>query len=150
MPQGEIERIMVEHALAGRTVVRLKGGDPYVFGRGGEEVAAAVEAGLPVTVVPGVTSAVGVPGCAGIPLTHRGVSHAFTVVSGHVPLEPRQATALADLGGTVVFLMGMHNLVPLTTALTRAGLADDTPACGRGARLHPGPAQHRRDARHAA
>ncbi|MGO4600933.1 uroporphyrinogen-III C-methyltransferase [Terrabacter sp. 2YAF2] len=128
VPQGEIERIMVEHAVAGLTVVRLKGGDPYVFGRGGEEVAAAVEAGLPVTVVPGVSSAVGVPGCAGIPLTHRGVSHAFTVVSGHVPLEPRQATALADLGGTVVFLMGMHNLVPLTTALTRAGLAHDTPA----------------------
>ena len=128
VPQGEIERIMVEHALAGLTVVRLKGGDPYVFGRGGEEVAAAVEAGLPVTVVPGVSSAVGVPGCAGIPLTHRGVSHAFTVVSGHLPLEPHQATALADLGGTVVFLMGMHNLVPLTTALTRAGLADDTPA----------------------
>ena len=128
VPQAEIERIMVERAQAGRVVVRLKGGDPYVFGRGGEEVLAAVDAGLPVTVVPGVTSAVGVPGAAGIPVTHRGVSHLFTVVSGHVPLEPHQAASLATLGGTVVFLMGMHNLVPITTALVRAGLAPDTPA----------------------
>lgn len=128
VPQDEIERLMVERALAGSTVVRLKGGDPYVFGRGGEEVAAAVQAGLPVTVIPGVSSAVGVPGSAGIPVTHRGVSHAFTVVSGHVPLEPEQARALADLGGTVVLLMGMHNLVPLTTALVGGGLPVDTPA----------------------
>jgi uroporphyrin-III C-methyltransferase len=128
VPQTEIERIMVERALAGLTVVRLKGGDPYVFGRGAEEVTAAVDAGLPVTVVPGVSSAVGVPGAAGIPVTHRGVSHVFTVVSGHVPLEPHQAEALAALGGTIVVLMGMHNLVPLTTALTSAGLRADTPA----------------------
>ncbi|GAA5022056.1 hypothetical protein GCM10023258_11980 [Terrabacter aeriphilus] len=128
VPQGEIERIMVERARAGLTVVRLKGGDPYVFGRGGEEVEAAVEAGLPVTVVPGISSAVGVPGSAGIPVTHRGVSHVVTVVSGHVPLEEEQAQALVALGGTVVVLMGMHNLVPLTTALARAGLAADTPA----------------------
>lgn len=128
VPQEDIERLMVDRALAGRTVVRLKGGDPYVFGRGGEEVAAAVEAGLPVTVVPGVSSAVGVPGSAGIPVTHRGVSHVFTVVSGHVPLEPRQAEALAKLGGTVVLLMAMHNLVPLTTALVCGGLPLDTPA----------------------
>lgn len=128
VPQDEIERIMVERALAGLTVVRLKGGDPYVFGRGGEEVAAAVEAGLPVSVVPGVSSAVGVPGAAGIPVTHRGVSHVVTVVSGHVPLEAHRAESLAGLGGTIVFLMGMHNLVPLTTALARAGLPTDTPA----------------------
>ncbi|WP_186815103.1 uroporphyrinogen-III C-methyltransferase [Terrabacter aerolatus] len=128
VPQGDIERLLVDRALTGLTVVRLKGGDPYVFGRGGEEVAAAVEAGLPVTVVPGVSSAVGVPGSAGIPVTHRGVSHAFTVVSGHVPLEPPQARALAGLGGTVVILMGMHNLVPLTTALLGAGMPGDTPA----------------------
>ena len=128
VPQEEIERLMVDRALSGLTVVRLKGGDPYVFGRGGEEVAAAVEAGVPVTVVPGVSSAVGVPGAAGIPVTHRGVSHVFTVVSGHVPLAPHQAASLAALGGTVVFLMGMHNLVPLTTALARAGLSPDTPA----------------------
>lgn len=128
VPQDEIERIMVERALAGLTVVRLKGGDPYVFGRGGEEVAAAVQAGLPVSVVPGVSSAVGVPGAAGIPVTHRGVSHVVTVVSGHVPLGAHRAEALAGLGGTIVFLMGMHNLVPLTTALVRAGLPSDTPA----------------------
>lgn len=128
VPQAQIERLMVERARAGLVVVRLKGGDPYVFGRGGEEVLAAVEAGLPVTVVPGVSSAVGVPGAAGIPVTHRGVSHVFTVVSGHVPLEPHQAASLATLGGTVVFLMGMHNLVPITAALTRAGLSPDTPA----------------------
>ena len=81
-----------------------------------------------MTVVPGVSSAVGVPGSAGIPVTHRGVSHLFTVVSGHVPLEPHRAEALAGLGGTVVLLMGMHNLVPLTTALVRGGLSRDTPA----------------------
>jgi len=128
VPQSEIERIMVQRALTGLTVVRLKGGDPYVFGRGGEEVAAAVAAGLPVTVVPGISSAVAVPGSAGIPVTHREVSHVFTVVSGHVPLDPRRAEALVHLGGTLVFLMGMHNLVPLTTALVRAGLPGDTPA----------------------
>ena len=128
VPQAEIERLLVERARAGLVVVRLKGGDPYVFGRGGEEVSAAVAAGLHVTVVPGVSSAVGVPGAAGIPVTHRGVSHVFTVVSGHVPLEPHQAASLATLGGTIVFLMGMHNLVPITTALSRAGLSPDTPA----------------------
>ena len=128
VPQTEIERIMVERALAGLTVVRLKGGDPYVFGRGGEEVAAAVEAGVPVTVVPGVSSAVGVPGAAGIPVTHRGVSHVVTIVSGHVPLEDERARALAELGGTVVVLMGMHNLVPIAAALERCGLDPDTPA----------------------
>jgi uroporphyrin-III C-methyltransferase len=128
VPQAEIERLMVTRAAAGLTVVRLKGGDPYVFGRGAEEVSAAVEAGLPVTVVPGVSSAVGVPGSAGIPVTHRGISHVFTVISGHVPLEAHEAASLAALGGTVVILMGMHNLVPLTTALRRGGLSPDTPA----------------------
>jgi uroporphyrin-III C-methyltransferase len=128
VPQTEIERIMVERALTGLTVVRLKGGDPYVFGRGGEEVAAAVEAGVPVSVVPGVSSAVGVPGAAGIPVTHRGVSHVVTIISGHVPLEDERARALAELGGTVVVLMGMHNLVPIAAALERCGLDPDTPA----------------------
>ena len=128
VPQREIERILVERALAGLTVVRLKGGDPYVFGRGGEEVAAAVGAGVPVTVVPGVSSAVGVPGAAGIPVTHRGVSHVVTIISGHVPLDDQRARALADLGGTVVVLMGMHNLVPIAAALERCGLNPDTPA----------------------
>lgn len=128
VPQAQIERIMIERALLGLTVVRLKGGDPYVFGRGGEEVAAAVAAGLPVTVVPGVSSAVAVPCSAGIPVTHRGVSHLVTVVSGHVPLEDHRARALADLGGTVVILMGMQNLVPIAAALERGGLDPKTPA----------------------
>ncbi|RKT78417.1 uroporphyrin-III C-methyltransferase [Terracoccus luteus] len=128
VPQERIESLMVAAALEGLTVVRLKGGDPYVFGRGGEEVAAAVEAGVPVTVVPGVTSAVGVPGAAGIPVTHRGVSHVVTVVSGHVPLTNEQAGGLVALGGTIVLLMGVHNLVPLTGALVAAGLPATTPA----------------------
>ncbi|GAA6526327.1 uroporphyrinogen-III C-methyltransferase [Intrasporangium sp. DVR] len=128
VPQREIEALMVERAQQGLTVVRLKGGDPYVFGRGSEEVAAAVAAGLPVTVVPGVTSAVAVPGAAGIPVTQREVSHLFTVVSGHAPLTSEQAASLARLGGTIVFLMGVQNLVPLTSALLAAGLDRDTPA----------------------
>lgn len=128
VPQSQIERLLVERALGGLTVVRLKGGDPYVFGRGGEEVAAAVDAGLPVTVVPGISSAVAVPGSAGIPVTHRDVSHVFTVVSGHVPLDAQRAAALVALEGTLVFLMGMHNLVPITTSLVRAGLSEETPA----------------------
>ena len=85
MPQEEIDRLLVDHARAGRVVVRLKGGDPFVFGRGMEEVEACVAAGVPVEVVPGVTSAIAVPGAAGIPVTHRGVVQAFTVVSGHLP-----------------------------------------------------------------
>lgn len=128
VPQDRIEELMVERALRGLTVVRLKGGDPYLFGRGGEEVEAAVAAGLPVTVVPGVSSAIAVPGAAGIPVTHRGVSHVVTVVSGHVPLEESQAGALAALGGTIAILMGVHNLVPITAALARAGLDPQTPA----------------------
>jgi len=128
VPQRDIEALLIERAQQGLTVVRLKGGDPYVFGRGSEEVDALVAAGVPVTVVPGVTSAVAVPGEVGIPLTQRGVSHAFTVVSGHVPLSPPQAEALVALRGTIVFLMGVHNLVPLCQALLAAGMAAATPA----------------------
>ena len=83
--QQRINELLVEHALAGRHVVRFKGGDSFVFGRGGEEVIACAEAGVPVAVVPGVTSAVAGPALAGVPVTHRGVVQAFTVVSGHVP-----------------------------------------------------------------
>jgi uroporphyrin-III C-methyltransferase len=128
VPQREIEALIVAHASHGRTVVRLKGGDPFVFGRGGEEVAAAVAAGLSVSVVPGITSAVSVPGAAGIPVTHRGVSHVFTVVSGHVPIEPDQARCLSGLGGTIVLLMGMHALPQHVAALRRGGLDPETPA----------------------
>ena len=92
--QEEINRILVDRAKAGKFVVRLKGGDPYVFGRGGEEAIACAEAGVPVRVVPGVTSAVAAPALAGIPVTQRGVAHEFTVVSGHVP--PDSPASLVD------------------------------------------------------
>lgn len=128
VPQEQIESLMVAHAGRGQTVVRLKGGDPFVFGRGGEEIAAAVAAGLPVSVVPGITSAVSVPGAAGIPVTHRGVSHVFTVLSGHVPIEPDRARCLAGLGGTLVLLMGMHALPQHVAALRRGGFDPATPA----------------------
>jgi uroporphyrin-III C-methyltransferase len=128
VPQRTIEDLMIERALAGQTVVRLKGGDPFVFGRGGEEVQACMAAGVPVRVVPGITSSVAVPGAAGIPVTHRGISHAFTVISGHVPPSPAELQALADLGGTIVILMGIANLPLISAGLLRAGLPADTPA----------------------
>lgn len=119
--QQEIERMLVVAALAGRTVVRLKGGDPYVFGRGGEEVAACRAAGVPVTVVSGVTSAIAVPAAAGVPVTHREVSRMFTVVSGHAPLDDDTVAHLAGLGGTLVVLMGVNTLPHLAAALLRHG-----------------------------
>jgi uroporphyrin-III C-methyltransferase len=128
VPQDEIERMLVQHALAGANVVRFKGGDPYIFGRGGEEVLACRRAGVPVEVIPGVTSAVAVPAASGIPLTHRGISHAFTVISGHAPLTASEFTHLAGLGGTIVVLMGVTALPSLAPGLIAAGLAGDTPA----------------------
>ncbi|GHF16208.1 uroporphyrinogen-III C-methyltransferase [Pseudolysinimonas yzui] len=127
IPQHEIERRMVASALEGRTVARLKGGDPYVFGRGGEEVAACRAAGVPVTVIPGVTSAIAVPAAAGIPVTYREVSRMFTVVSGHAPLDDAQLAHLAGLGGTIVVLMGVSNLPHLTAGLARFGMPADMP-----------------------
>lgn len=128
VPQHEIERLLVEHALAGANVVRFKGGDPYIFGRGGEEVIACRKAGVPVDVIPGVTSSIAVPAAAGIPLTHRGISHAFTVISGHAPLTASEFEHLAGLGGTIVVLMGVNALPSLAPGLVRAGLDADTPA----------------------
>ena len=125
--QGGIEELMVNAALAGANVVRLKGGDPYVFGRGGEEVAACVRAGLPVRVISGVTSAVSVPAAAGIPVTHREVSRLFTVVSGHAPLTEDEHRHLAGLGGTIVVLMGIGTLHQLAAGLRRAGMGADMP-----------------------
>jgi len=130
--QEEINRILVDRARAGKFVVRLKGGDPYVFGRGGEEAIACAEAGVPVRVVPGVTSAVAAPALAGIPVTHRGVAHEFTVVSGHVaPDNPASLVdwaALARMRGTVVVLMGLKNLPLIAEALLKHGRHEDTPA----------------------
>ncbi|KXK58725.1 siroheme synthase [Micromonospora rosaria] len=129
--QEEINQTLVDRALAGRNVVRLKGGDPYVFGRGGEELLACVAAGVPVTVVPGVTSAVAVPAVAGVPVTHRGVAHEFTVVSGHVaPDSPESLVhwaALAQLRGTLVVLMGLKNLPAIAATLTGHGKDPATP-----------------------
>ncbi|MEU2613820.1 uroporphyrinogen-III C-methyltransferase [Micromonospora sp. NPDC007271] len=130
--QEEINRILVDRARAGKAVVRLKGGDPYVFGRGGEELLACAEAGVPVTVVPGVTSAIAVPAAAGVPVTHRAVAHEFTVVSGHVaPDSPASLVrweALAGLRGTLVILMGLKNLAAISAALVAHGRPADTPA----------------------
>ncbi|GAB3802191.1 hypothetical protein GCM10028798_18910 [Humibacter antri] len=127
VPQSEIERMLVQHALGGSRVVRLKGGDAFVLGRGGEEVAACRRAGVPVRVIPGVTSATAVPAAAGIPLTHRGVSHLFTVVSGHAPLTDDEHRHLAGLGGTIVVLMGVGTLPGLVAGLARHGLDAGTP-----------------------
>jgi uroporphyrin-III C-methyltransferase/precorrin-2 dehydrogenase/sirohydrochlorin ferrochelatase len=130
--QDEINRLLVEHALAGRFVVRLKGGDPFVFGRGGEEVAACVAAGVPVSVVPGVTSAVAAAAAAGIPVTHRGVAQEFVVVSGHLaPDDPSSLvdwSALGRLRGTICVLMGLRNLAAVTATLVAAGRPAGTPA----------------------
>jgi uroporphyrin-III C-methyltransferase len=106
---------------------RGKGGDPYVFGRGGEEVAACVQARIPVRVISGVTSAVSVPAAAGIPVTHREVSHLFTVVSGHAPLTEKEHRHLAGLGGTIAVLMGIGTLHHLAAGLRRAGMRADMP-----------------------
>ena len=131
-PQEQINAILVDRALAGRRVVRLKGGDNFVFGRGGEEWNACVEAGIPVEVVPGVSSSIAVPALAGIPLTHRSLTQGFVVVSGHVtPDDPRSDIdwdALARLGLTIVILMGVAALPQITARLLRAGLDPATPA----------------------
>jgi uroporphyrin-III C-methyltransferase len=126
-PQAEIERMLIESARAGRSVVRLKGGDPFVFGRGGEEIIACRDAGVPVTVLSGVTSAISVPAAAGIPVTRRDVSRIFTVVSGHAPLDADELAHLAGLGGTIVVLMGIGTLPHLIAGLTRNGMAADMP-----------------------
>src|SRR5262249_40888685 len=130
--QEEINRILVERAKEGRFVVRLKGGDPYLFGRGGEEVQACVEAGIPATVVPGVTSAIAVPAAAGIPVTHRAVAHELVVVSGHLrPGHPQSLVdwpALAHLRGTICVLMGLTNLGAITDTLLAHGKPASTPA----------------------
>ena len=129
--QEEINRVIVERALAGKRVVRFKGGDNFVFGRGYEEVLACREAGVPVTVVPGLSSPIAVPGVVGIPVTHRGVAHEFTVVSGHLP--PGHPESLVDwdavgrLHGTVVLMMAVENAPAIARALMAGGRADATP-----------------------
>ncbi|MFI2488371.1 uroporphyrinogen-III C-methyltransferase [Promicromonospora kroppenstedtii] len=149
VPQERINELLVEHALAGADVVRLKGGDPFVLGRGGEEVLACVAAGVPVEVVPGITSAVAVPGLAGIPLTHRGVTTGFHVVSGHCaatpdvsdaqvppvtdrsgtsgPLDAAALSCVRDGTATLVVLMGVRSLGAIVAQSLAAGADPGTP-----------------------
>lgn len=131
MKQEEISRLLVELGKEGLTVARLKGGDPFVFGRGGEEIDALSEAGIPYEVIPGVTSAVAVPECAGIPVTHRGVSRSFHVITGHTRGEngglPPEFHQLAGLSGTLVFLMGLGSLPVIVSRLLEAGREPSLP-----------------------
>jgi uroporphyrin-III C-methyltransferase len=130
--QEEINALLVRHARAGARVVRFKGGDPFVLGRGSEEWLACAAADVPVRVIPGVSSAIAGPELAGIPLTHRGLSQGFTVVSGHVgPDHPASTVnwdALATGGGTIVVLMGVKHLPEICAGLVARGLDPATPA----------------------
>jgi len=131
MTQDEINALLVERGRTGERVVRLKGGDPFVFGRGGEEAEALIEAGVEFEVVPGVTSAIAAPAYAGIPVTHRGRSTHVTIVTGHEdPTKGRTDVdweALAAAGGTLVVLMGVGRLEDLAARLVAGGRAPDTP-----------------------
>ena len=131
VPQSRIQQLMIDYALAGKTVVRLKGGDPFVFARGYEEIIACADAGIPVTVVPGVTSAIAVPALAGVPVTHRAVNHEFVVVSGHVaPDHPESLVnwdALAAMTGTIVLLMAVERIELFAEVLMKGGRPADTP-----------------------
>jgi uroporphyrin-III C-methyltransferase len=145
-PQVFIERLMVHYAKAGNTVARLKGGDPFVFGRGGEELQALAAEGIDVEIIPGVTAGLGAPAALGIPVTHRGVASGVTFVTGHTQegIEPRSESrteprgeprsepnweALARSGTTLVIYMGLRRLKEISRALMKAGMAPDTPAC---------------------
>jgi uroporphyrin-III C-methyltransferase/precorrin-2 dehydrogenase/sirohydrochlorin ferrochelatase len=131
LSQDEINDALVTRAGQGKFVVRLKGGDPFVFGRGGEEMLVCLRAGIPVTVVPGVSSAIAVPGAAGVPVTHRGVAQDFHVVSVHVPPDDPSSTidwqALAGLPGTLVLLMAVERMGPVARALIQHGKPEITP-----------------------
>ncbi|MFS0865897.1 uroporphyrinogen-III C-methyltransferase [Microbacterium sp. 179-B 1A2 NHS] len=125
VPQEEINALLVAHARAGKRVVRLKGGDPFVYGRGGEEVAACLAAGVPVEVVPGLTGVVSVPQAAGIPVTHRGVAAGLHVANGQGPVSAATRSALADGSTTTVFLMGVGALPKIVAAALDAGAPAD-------------------------
>jgi uroporphyrin-III C-methyltransferase/precorrin-2 dehydrogenase/sirohydrochlorin ferrochelatase len=130
--QRAINALLIERARAGKSVVRLKGGDPFVFGRGYEEAAACAEAGVPCRVVPGLTSAISVPGLAGVPVTHRGLAHEFSVVSGHVPPGHPESLvnweSLAQLRGTLVLLMAVENIAAIASVLVANGKPAETAA----------------------
>ena len=131
MNQEQINDVLVTRGREGKVVVRLKGGDPFVFGRGGEEAEACIAAQVPFEVVPGVTSAIAAPAYAGIPVTHRGVSTSVTIVTGHE--DPAKGTldtdwdALARVGGTLVILMGAGRVADIARALIDGGRPAETP-----------------------
>ncbi len=132
VPQGDTNRLLVELAQGGKRVVRLKGGDPFVFGRGGEEILALQAAGIPYEEVPGISSAIAIPAAAGIPVTHREVSRSFHVITGHTnalgDVLPESMETLAALEGTLIFLMGLTGLEKIARRLMEAGKRPDTPA----------------------
>ncbi|MGI8777840.1 MAG: uroporphyrinogen-III C-methyltransferase [Acidimicrobiales bacterium] len=141
--QADINALLVDRARAGLAVVRLKGGDPFVFGRGGEEVEALLAAGVAFEVVPGVTSAVAVPAYAGIPVTHRGLSTSFTVVTGHSrhgPDDPVHWESLARAGGTVIVLMGVAHRGEISRRLMAGGMPGTTPVAAVRWGTRPGQA----------
>jgi uroporphyrin-III C-methyltransferase/precorrin-2 dehydrogenase/sirohydrochlorin ferrochelatase len=131
MSQDEINSALIEHATSGKFVVRLKGGDPFVFGRGGEEMLACLRAGVPVTVVPGVSSAIGVPTAAGLPVTHRGTTQGFHVISVHVPPGDERSTvdwpALARSDGTLILMMSLQRIGAVASALMKHGRPGNCP-----------------------
>lgn len=142
VPQEMINDLLVTLGRSGRSIVRLKGGDPFVFGRGGEEAIALARAGLAFEVVPGISSVVAAPAAAGIPVTHRGVSAAFTVVTGHRQQgeTPVNWDALAKFGGTIVVLMGVAERGFIAQALIDGGLSPATPVAA--VRSATGPTEH--------
>ncbi len=131
LEQEEIENLMVDRAKAGKMVVRLKGGDPFLFGRGGEELEVLRENGVAVEVVPGITSAIAVPASVGIPLTHRRYASSVTILTGHEDPEKPESShnwkALAGSNGTIVILMGVKNLPMIADSLLFHGKAPSTP-----------------------
>ncbi|SFP76630.1 uroporphyrinogen-III C-methyltransferase [Hydrogenimonas thermophila] len=130
LPQDEINEVIYQNALKHETVVRLKGGDPFVFGRGGEEAKYLKERGISYEIIPGVTSAIAVPAYAGIPVTHRGISVSFKVVTGHEARDKKQLQVdweLMKADETIVFLMGLHNLPKITKNLIEIGKPKETP-----------------------
>lgn len=132
LAQEEINHLLIFYAQQGHLVVRLKGGDPFVFGRGGEEALALVAAGIPFEVIPGISSAIAVPAAAGIPVTHRGLASSVTIVTGHEQAGSDSTVVdwerLATLGSTLVILMGVEALPYICQRLLRAGMAAETPA----------------------
>lgn len=143
-PQQEITAALIALAREGKTVVRLKGGDPFVFGRGGEEMLALKEAGIPCEEVPGISSAIAIPAAAGIPVTHRGLSRSFHVITGHTADTPDglppELERLAGLEGTLVFLMGLGRLEQIARRLMAGGRGADTPAAVLSGGNSPNPA----------